>query len=190
MQLRVKLAQFAAPEAFSEPEQLLAGYFAASHVGMAIINADLRFEAINPTLAAMNGVPAQEHIGRTLTEMMGPAAKEIEPVFRHVLANGQPVLDFELNAELPNRADKGHWIENFFPILGADGRVKQVGALVVEVTEQQEAGRKVSDAEQRPAAGNGASANAAFSERQPGFLPQPAGSVSRDFRIYPQSCAQ
>jgi PAS domain-containing protein len=49
-----------------EPEQLLAAFFGASTVGLAILDDQLRYQAINNTLAAMNGVPTDAHLGRTL----------------------------------------------------------------------------------------------------------------------------
>ena len=49
---------FASPEALSEPEKLLAAYFSSSTVGLCILDADLRYLAINQRLAEMNGIPA------------------------------------------------------------------------------------------------------------------------------------
>src|SRR5947208_2465614 len=69
-----------APEAFSEPEQLLAAFFGASTVGLAILDDQLRYQAINNTLAAMNGVPAEAHLGRTLRDVLGDAASKLDPI--------------------------------------------------------------------------------------------------------------
>ena len=61
---------FAHPEAFTEPEKLLAAYFRSSTVGLCILDFDLRYLAVNSTLATMNGVPAAQHIGKTLREIL------------------------------------------------------------------------------------------------------------------------
>jgi two-component system NarL family sensor kinase len=39
---------------------------------------------------------------------------------------------------LPTRHDVGHWIENYFPIRDDKGVIRQVGAVVVEITKQKE----------------------------------------------------
>jgi PAS domain-containing protein len=36
----------------------------ASPVGMAYLDADLRYREVNPAMAAVNGLPQHEHVGR------------------------------------------------------------------------------------------------------------------------------
>jgi formate hydrogenlyase transcriptional activator len=122
-------------EALIESEQLLATYFRASRVGLAILDANLHYLAINQALAEMNGIPAEAHLGRSLREMLGDVAEALEPYFRRVLATGQPV-DFEISSILPTRTEPGHWIQHFIPIKDETGKVTQVGGVVVEITEQ------------------------------------------------------
>ncbi|MFY9528994.1 MAG: PAS domain-containing protein [Candidatus Acidiferrales bacterium] len=128
--------QFAASQVFTEPEQVLAGFFSTSTVGLAICDNELRFQAINNTLATMNGIPSEAHLGKTLRNILGTASARIEPAFRRVLVTGQAVLNFEITAQLSTRIEVGHWIGNYFPIRDSTGRVEQVGAFVVEVTQQ------------------------------------------------------
>ena len=121
-------------EAFSEPEQLLAAFFSASNVGFCLLDRDLTYLAINHTLAAINGIPAARHLGRTVSEVFGGFAAKIEPELRQVLATGKPVVNLEVSGLLPSRVEVGHWMAHYFPILDQTGRVKQVGALVAENT--------------------------------------------------------
>ena len=95
-----------APEAFSEPEQLLAAFFGASTVGLAILDDQLRYQAINKTLAAMNGVPAEAHLGRRLRDVLGDAASKIEPLVQRVLVTGKPALKLRAQCDLA-RKDRG-----------------------------------------------------------------------------------
>src|ERR1700730_11790161 len=60
----------AAPESFIESEQLLAAYFGASRVGVCILDTDFRFLAVNPTLAEMNGILAEAHLGKSVREVL------------------------------------------------------------------------------------------------------------------------
>ena len=126
----------AAPQAFSDAQQLLTAYFSSATVGLAICDGKLRYQAINKTLAEMNGIPAKAHLGKTVRDVLGNAAPEIERAMRRVLRTGQPLLNLELALTLPTRKEVGHWIENYFPVKDARGRVVQVGVVVIEITEQ------------------------------------------------------
>src|SRR5207302_5440827 len=67
---------------------------------------------------------------------LGDFAELIEPQLKHVLETQQPVLDLEISTTLPTRTEPGHWIEHYIPIKDATGKVKQIGVIAVEVTEQ------------------------------------------------------
>jgi formate hydrogenlyase transcriptional activator len=123
-------------EALLESEELLAAYFNASRVGCCILDTDFHYLAINHTLAEMNGFPAEAHLGKSVREMLGNSAELLEPQFKRVLETQQPILDLEISITLHNRTEPGHWIEHYIPIKDANGNVKQIGVVAVEVTEQ------------------------------------------------------
>ncbi len=123
-------------EALLQSEQLLTTYFNASRVGLCILDADLRFLAINHTLAEMHGIPAVAHLGKSVREMLGDFAELVEPQFNRVLETQQPVLNVEISSTLRTRTEPGHWIAHDIPIKDTTGKVTQIGVVVVEVTEQ------------------------------------------------------
>jgi formate hydrogenlyase transcriptional activator len=123
-------------EALLESEELLGAYFSASRVGFCILDSDFRYLAINHTLAEMNGIPAEKHLGKSVREMLGDFAELIEPHFRRLLETQQPILDLEISSTLHNRTEPGHWIEHYIPIKDTAGNVTQIGIVAVEVTEQ------------------------------------------------------
>jgi formate hydrogenlyase transcriptional activator len=127
---------FASPEALSEPEKLLAAYFSSSTVGLCILDADLRYLAINQRLAEMNGIPAASHLGKTVREVLGDFADMVEPGFRKVVSTGESVLNFEVSALLPTRTEMGHWMEYYLPIKDANGAVTRIAIIAVEITAQ------------------------------------------------------
>src|ERR1700680_4247315 len=94
--------------ALGEPQHLLSALFSSSTVGVAICDLQLRFRAINEALASMNGLPASAHLGKTIHAVLGSAAAKIQPAFEHVFATGQPLSNFEVNAQLPKRGGGGH----------------------------------------------------------------------------------
>lgn len=123
-------------EALAEAERLLTARFNASKVGLGILDTDLRYLAVNQTLAEMNGIPAEAHLGKSVREVLGDFAELVEPQFQRVLLSAQPVLNIELSFIFPNGTEPGHWIEHLFPIQDETGKVTQIGGAVVEITEQ------------------------------------------------------
>jgi formate hydrogenlyase transcriptional activator len=123
-------------EALLESEEFLGAYFNATRVGFCILDTDFRYLAINHTMAEMNGIPAEAHLGKSVREMLGDFAELIEPHFRRVLEIQQPILDLQISSTLHTRTEPGHWIEHYIPIKDATGTIKQIGVVAVEVTEQ------------------------------------------------------
>jgi len=123
-------------EALLQLEQLLAAFFSASKVGFCILDCEFRYLAINPTLVEIDGFPAEDHLGKSVREAWGDLAELVEEQVRRVLETQQPVLNLEISATLPTRSEPGHWIEHYIPMKDAAGKIKQIGVVVVEVTEQ------------------------------------------------------
>jgi formate hydrogenlyase transcriptional activator len=139
-----ELLPLAHPEALTEPEKLLAAYFSSSTVGLSVLNSDLRYLAINDTLAAMNGLPAADHLGKTVREVLGDFADVAEPKLRHLLATGDAV-HFEISTKLAHRTEAGHWILHYLPIRDGTGGVNRICAVVVEITAQRKLEESLKD---------------------------------------------
>jgi hypothetical protein len=133
--------------AIQESASLFAAFSNASAIGLALCDKQLRYQAINNALAAMNGIPAKAHLGNSMRDILGDVAADVEPPLRRVFVTGQAVFLHDLRATLPTRTKPGYWIRDYFPIKDAGGRVQQVGSLVVEVTAQ----RKLADVFRKPA---------------------------------------
>jgi len=123
------------PEALTEPEKLLAAYFRSSTVGLGILDTQFRYLAVNSTLAEMNGVPASDHLGKTLRDILGDLADRLEPQLHHVISTREQI-NFEVSGTLPTRREPGHWMPHYLPILDANGEVTRIGCIVVEITTQ------------------------------------------------------
>lgn len=94
---------------------LLSTLFVSPVVGVAVLDSQMRFRAINAPLATMNGMPATRHAGRKLRDVLGGAATTVECAADQVIQSGRPV-SLDLTATLPLRSRQGHWFESFFPI--------------------------------------------------------------------------
>jgi PAS domain S-box-containing protein len=118
-------------------EKYLSSFFTGATAGLALLDKDLRYVQINDTLAEMNGMPAQDHLGRTIQEVIPKLAPMVEPIFRKVFTTGEPVLNVEVTGPtVKDSSVQRHWVESFFPIVGADGTPEAVGVIVVEITER------------------------------------------------------
>ena len=81
--------RFPFPEALTEPEKLLSAYFQSTTVGLCILDSAFRFVAVSDKLAEMNGIPAQDHVGKTVRQVLGDFADIVEPEFQRVLSTGE-----------------------------------------------------------------------------------------------------
>jgi len=110
-------------------------------VGIAILEGpDFRYYRINHRLAEINGLSVEDHLDRPLAAVLPDAAPDIIPGLRHVLETGEPRLDREFSTKLPKDPEViRHFIDSFFPIKGADGKPRAVGAVVLEITSRKQA---------------------------------------------------
>jgi PAS domain S-box-containing protein len=119
-------------------------------VGVAFLDRELRFVKINEALARLNGVAVEDHIGRTVADVLPDVADVVVPMFRRVLETGEPVLDWELSGETPAApGQQRSWHETVYPVTNASGEVTGVGAIVVEVTERKLADQALREAQTR-----------------------------------------
>jgi len=106
-------------------------------VGVAILEgSDFRYFKINKILAAMNGLSVEDHIGKTVAEVIPGAEEQIIPNLRKVFESGEPILNREFSVTLPKNLSKViHLMDFHFPIK-VDGKVKAVGAVVLDITKR------------------------------------------------------
>ncbi len=130
------LIPFSFPDTPSESDKLLAAYFRSANVGLCILDRELRYVAINDRLAEMNGIPAADHLGKSVREMLGDFADELESKLESVFQTGEPILNLEVAGVLQSKAGVVHGLNNLFPIKDASGMVTRVGAIVIEAAAQ------------------------------------------------------
>src|SRR5579862_6785746 len=108
-------------------------------VGFVFFDSNLRYRVVNSYLAEMNGIPALEHIGRTVEEIVPTLAPQARRAFREVMETQKPVLDREFSGETPKQPGQlRYWKESWYPVKGPGGSFIGVGAVVVEISEQKQ----------------------------------------------------
>ena len=103
-----------------------------SNIGFAVFDDRLRYRFANEALAELHRVPAEAHEGESLRSIVGDAASRIEPALDVVFDTGKVLTCFELVGNVPTRSGFVHWTGAHFPIRDGRGKLKQVGAFVVE----------------------------------------------------------
>jgi DNA-binding CsgD family transcriptional regulator len=102
-------------------------------VGVVICDRQLRYKALNQSVAEIHNVPVKAHLGRPMRKILGNFADQIVPLWENVLASGHSFTNLEVVGKLPKRTGMGRWVENLFPLLGRRGRVEHVGCFVIEI---------------------------------------------------------
>ncbi|HUO28248.1 MAG TPA: PAS domain S-box protein [Bryobacteraceae bacterium] len=118
-------------------------------VGLCLIGVDLRYLRINERLAAMNGLPAQEHLGRTVWEVIPEAAPFVAPLLQRIIDSGRPVLDWQVRTEGPEAGHPRDLLASYYPVKDASGKVLGVAGVVQEITELKRVERALRESEQR-----------------------------------------
>ncbi|NMJ40103.1 PAS domain-containing protein [Roseomonas sp. JC162] len=112
-------------------------------VGLALVDASLRFVNVNARFAAISGLPPETHVGRAPHEVMPEGlAGPLEAAQKDVLATGRPVLDVTCTGQAPGAVQNlRHWLASCHPVKDAQGAVTGVSAVLQDVTDRVRAER-------------------------------------------------
>lgn len=113
----------------------LEALLAASPIGIAFVDRDLRYLRVNEALATLNGRPVSEHIGRTVGELLPELGGALEKLLREVIDSGQAKLNLEIERVDAVTGAKAWLLANYFPVRGDSNIVSGVGGIVIDVTD-------------------------------------------------------
>ena len=109
-------------------------------IGLCCFDTKLRFVYINECLATINGLSMDNHMGRTISEVLPDVAAEIEWQLRQVIETGEPILEGTVEAETPAQPGiKRVFQHDYSPVRADDGTVMGVSCVVQEITERNRA---------------------------------------------------
>lgn len=132
-------------EDMKRAKALLDTIFDSAPMGLAMWDRDFRFLRVNRTLADINGLPPEAHIGKRPGELLPELdLTAVYARWQHIIDTGEPWLNVELKGETPAAPGEiRSWIENFFPLKsGSD--VIGIGAIVEETTERKRTEERIS----------------------------------------------
>ncbi|WP_026733887.1 PAS domain S-box protein [Fischerella sp. PCC 9605] len=131
-------------------EARLNAFFSCAPVGMNILDNQLRYVQINEILADIHGLPQQEHIGKTLSQIIPQIAPLVVPFYEQVLQTGKPIMNVEVSGSLPQQSDiVRHFLASYFPIPGDDTSPSGVGTVVLEITDRKQAELALQESQRR-----------------------------------------
>ncbi len=112
--------------------------------GLGLVDVDLRFVRVNDMLAAIDDLPAELHIGRSLRDVVPDLADFLEPICQRVIETGQPELNMDIERTDPNNpSDRLSFLVSYFPVKAENGRVLGVSAVVQDITDKRHAEREL-----------------------------------------------
>ncbi|BAY25328.1 two-component sensor histidine kinase [Calothrix sp. NIES-2100] len=113
--------------------------YQSAPIGLNVLDTELRFVRINQRLAEINGFSVQEHIGRTVRELLPDLADVAEPLLNSIIETGKPLLNVEITGETPAQPGVQRiWLESFLPLKDGE-RIIGISTVCEEITERKQA---------------------------------------------------
>jgi PAS domain S-box-containing protein len=127
----------------------LQAIYARAPVGMCLFDRHMRYVRVNAELAAINGLSVEEHLGRTLREVVPALADQAEALLQRILHTKRSErIEFQGTTASQPGVHRW-WDEHWFPILDPAGEAVAVAAVVIEVTAERRALQALQESEQR-----------------------------------------
>jgi PAS domain S-box-containing protein/putative nucleotidyltransferase with HDIG domain len=115
-------------------------YYDNAPIGLAVLDADLRYLRINNLLAEMNGIPAAEHLGKTVKEIVPALEEQARKVVSEIIKTGKPVTDIEFSGETAAQPGvKRVWLEGWYPLKSNGKKIIGFAVIVQEITRRKRA---------------------------------------------------
>ncbi|KAB2976698.1 SpoIIE family protein phosphatase [Streptomyces sp. SS1-1] len=120
-------------------------------IGLAVLDTELRYVAVNPALAAMHGVSEAGHMGRGFREILPGAPFAVaEAQMREVLETGLPLVDRQVVGRTRADPDSDHaWAVSLYRLEDHTGQILGIANVIVDVTDRYESAQRAERAQQR-----------------------------------------
>lgn len=119
-------------------------------VGLFVLDRECRFVQVNQLLAEMNGFSVEEHLGRTVQEILPSLADLFVALFQEVITTGEARLNVEVNGETPAQPGVVRtWNEHWLPIQDETGAVIGINIVAEEITERKRLAEALKQSEER-----------------------------------------
>nr|MBP7689556.1 PAS domain S-box protein [Thermoflexales bacterium] len=115
----------------------IAAYYDLAPVGLVVLDTHLRFLRINTMMAALNGLPAAAHIGKTVGEILPTLESQARAAVDRILRTGEPIKNIEFTGETPAQPGVTRiWSESWYPLRDAAGIITAVMVTAEDITDR------------------------------------------------------
>ncbi|BDZ71602.1 PAS domain S-box protein [Methanobacterium petrolearium] len=119
-------------------------------IGLCVFDSDLCYVRINNRLAEINGIPIDEHIGKTVGEVVPDLEDQAIAVAQEIFETGNTVLGREFNGITPAKPGVIRtWIEQWYPIKNSNGQILGINVAVLEITDIKKAEKALRESEEK-----------------------------------------
>jgi len=119
-------------------------------IGLCVLDRNLRFVRINDRMAKINGFPPEEHIGKTIQEMVPDLAEQGEAVAKEVFETKKKVMGREFNGITPAKPGVLRtWIEQWYPVKDSSNQIIGINVAVLEITDIKRADKALKKSEEK-----------------------------------------
>ncbi|MBX2998534.1 MAG: PAS domain S-box protein [Caldilineaceae bacterium] len=129
---------------------LLETSLANAPIGFAFFDHEHRYIRVNDTLARLNCIPVEAHLGRTLSELLPDVAVNVDPLIDQVFQSRRSIENLEITTNLPKAPEvTAHWLMSLYPVTDPQGAPIYVGVVLVDITDRKRAEEALRQSEAR-----------------------------------------
>lgn len=135
MEVALELAELRSRSLLQEIEDI----YNSAPIGLCVLDRELRWTRINEHLAGINGLPAADHIGKNIAEVLPDIAAEAIPLLNEILESGKAIHNIPLSGTTPAQPGvERHWVESMIPVRDQNDKVVGINIVAEEVTYQRQ----------------------------------------------------
>lgn len=115
-----------------------------SSVGLAVMDTNGRYLRVNDALAEINGLPAEDHIGKTIGEILPDFVNQVSDYVSSIISSGKPQFGSEYSLNIPGKPGmKRYFSTDWLPLRDESGKITAFNIAIVETTGQKRAQEEV-----------------------------------------------
>ncbi|WP_027481465.1 PAS domain-containing protein [Deinococcus pimensis] len=117
---------------------------------IAVLDTDLRYVQVNAAMAELGGTPANDHAGRTPSEVMPRFGDAVEAMLQQVQETGEAIANVPISAPAPDvEGGWRYWLVSFHPVRAESGQLVFLGMIAVDMTREILSEEALRDSERR-----------------------------------------
>lgn len=138
-------------KALRDSESRFRSFFENSPAGMVILSAEDTpvYQEISKSLAETNGLPIEEHIGKTIREIFDDEKISLEhnDLFAEIIRTHKSVTLESFGRTQSGK--NGYYLAHYFPVTDWDDRINAIGGVIINLTEKVRAERELKKSEKK-----------------------------------------